>query len=112
MTQTLSISVTLTIDEALHYDGPSALPGAVEGQPYSFDFGQYITGGVEPYDFSTTSTLPDGLTLSVDGVLSGTPTSADEVSLTIVVTDSGSTVAASSPKKGYPAKTYKTSKKK
>ncbi|MFZ9938251.1 MAG: putative Ig domain-containing protein, partial [Luteolibacter sp.] len=46
-------------------------PGPRTDAPFSHTFN--ATGGKPPYTFSTNSTLPAGLTLSPEGVLSGTP---------------------------------------
>lgn len=46
------------------------------------------TGGTSPYVWSTTSTLPAGLTLSSAGLISGTPTTAGQSMLTVNVADS------------------------
>ncbi len=52
----------------------------------SFD----ATGGVRPYMFQVTEgALPAGLTLSRDGVLTGSPTAAGDFSFTVQVVDSG-----------------------
>jgi hypothetical protein len=49
------------------------------------------SGGVSPYTWSVASgTLPAGLTLSADGVISGTPTAGGTSTFTVRVTDSGS----------------------
>lgn len=57
------------------------LPGGFKGKPYTFDFKSLasVTGGggsIENATFTlpTGSSLPSGLTLGVNGVLSGTPT--------------------------------------
>ncbi len=66
---------------------PATLPNGNIGTPYS----QTITasGGTEPYSFAvTTGVLPQGLTLSSAGVLSGTPTIAESQTFTITATDS------------------------
>jgi len=48
------------------------------------------TGGVQPYMFQITEgALPAGLTLSRDGVLTGSPTAAGDFSFTVQVVDSG-----------------------
>lgn len=58
------------------------------GEAYSgHDFKTNTTGGVAPYTYSYTGNLPAGLTLSTDGVLSGTPTQYASVGLTVTVTD-------------------------
>jgi len=51
------------------------------------------TGGTAPYTWSSSGTLPKGLTLSGAGVLSGTPTVAGSSSFSITVTDSASPAA-------------------
>jgi hypothetical protein len=49
------------------------------------------TGGTGAYSYSMSGSLPDGLSLGSDGVISGTPTGpAGESDLTVTVTDSGS----------------------
>ena len=45
------------------------------------------TGGLAPITFSTTSTLPTGLTLSASGVLSGTPTQPGTFPIVVQATD-------------------------
>lgn len=67
----------------------STLANAVAGTAYN----QVImaTGGAAPYQFSITGgSLPNGLSLSSTGVLSGTPTMAVPVTVTITVTDMAS----------------------
>ncbi|ABR49921.1 copper amine oxidase domain protein [Alkaliphilus metalliredigens QYMF] len=59
---------------------------AIEGIAYSYSF--IATGGGKGYSFKITSgALPEGLTLSKDGVISGTPTKAGTYQYTITVTD-------------------------
>jgi hypothetical protein len=68
---------------------PASLPDATVGVPYD----QPITGsgGVGPYTFAVTSgSLPAGLTLSSDGVLSGTPMAGGPFNFTITATDASS----------------------
>src|SRR5580704_2627574 len=50
----------------------SSLPNGQLGVAYSATLA--ATGGTTPYTWSTTSTLPAGLTLASTGVISGTPT--------------------------------------
>jgi hypothetical protein len=48
------------------------------------------TGGVQPYTWTLgAGTLPNGLSLSSDGHVAGTPTHAGHFSFTVVVSDSG-----------------------
>jgi hypothetical protein len=68
----------------------SALPSAVPGQQYSTTLVAH--DGVPPYRFSLTSgSLPQGLSLSDSGVISGIATTMGTGSVTITVTDSSST---------------------
>ncbi len=46
------------------------------------------TGGMGSLTFGSTGTLPTGLSLSMDGILSGTPTAAGGFSFTVTATDS------------------------
>ncbi|WP_168170772.1 putative Ig domain-containing protein [Rhodanobacter sp. C01] len=78
--QTLVIaSPTLTIS-------PGALPNGNQNQAYSQTIG--TSGGTAPYTYSTSSTLPTGMTLSSGGVLSGTPTNYGAFSITVTAQDS------------------------
>ena len=75
-TQTSSLQITTT-----------QLPSATTDAPYSASLA--ATGGTPPYVWSLNSaTLPDGLTLSSAGVISGQPTAASHTILTIDVADS------------------------
>jgi C1A family cysteine protease len=65
---------------------PATLPNGAVGAAYS----KTITtnGGTAPYTFALTSgSLPDGLSLSSGGVLSGTPTTAATYNFTVTATD-------------------------
>lgn len=87
-----SQSYTLSIAGATLVPGQPTLPPAVRGTPYS----QVLTatGGVAPYTYSVASgTLPAGLTLASNGVLSGTPTAEGSTSFTIAVADAGNATA-------------------
>ena len=65
---------------------PSILPAGTVGTPYSVAFNE--TGGVGTIMFSQMG-LPDAIGLSFAGaVLSGTPTSAENFSITVTATDS------------------------
>lgn len=85
--QTGTAPVTLTVGNATITVTPTQLPGAIRGIAYS----QQLTaaGGVAPYSFAVTSgSLPVGLTLSAQGLLSGTATTDTGTSFTVTVTDS------------------------
>jgi N-acetylmuramoyl-L-alanine amidase len=94
--------LTLIVDPSGSPGGPvivttSALPNGMIGQAYSQ--GLSASGGQPPYTWAITfGTLPSGLTLSTNGVISGTPTSAVIASFTVRATDS-----AASPQQGSAA---------
>lgn len=63
-----------------------ALPGGGVGVSYAHAFS--ASGGATPYSWSLQSgALPDGLSLSAAGVLTGTPTTAGTFNFTVRVTD-------------------------
>jgi hypothetical protein len=65
----------------------ASLPAGTEGTAY--DETLQGSGGTTPYTWSLASgSLPPGLTLSADGVLSGTPTAAGSFSFAVTVQDS------------------------
>ena len=82
------------VGNALTYSGAegvaitsSSLPGGTVGQEYSTTLA--ATGGAMPYSWSKTGgTLPGGLTLGTDGVISGDPTTPGTSDVTVKVTDS------------------------
>ncbi len=67
---------------------PITLPGVVQNTAYSQTLA--ATGGTGPYTWALVngSSLPDGLTLTADGTLSGTPTTVGATSFAVQVTDS------------------------
>jgi hypothetical protein len=82
---------TIKINPAGALTLTGTLPNATVGVAYSQSLN--ATGGTKPYSFSVTSgSLPAGLTLSADGTVSGTPTTAGASTFTVTVTDSSSTV--------------------
>ena len=69
--------------QSLTITSTSPLPTGGQGIPYSFTF--MATGGTLPYTWTQISgALPNGLTLSLQGVLSGTPTTGGSTSNFIV----------------------------
>ena len=60
-------------------------PTLVVGDPYSLQLP--AVGGSGDYSWSASGALPDGLTMTDAGLISGTPTSTDEVIVTFTVTD-------------------------
>jgi hypothetical protein len=74
----------------------ASLPNGTVGKAYPTII-LLATGGVPPYTWSLASgygALPAGLTLSVEGTLSGTPETAGDFSITVHVADSASPNAA------------------
>jgi hypothetical protein len=66
--------------------GPDVLPGATLGVAYSTKL--TAAGGATPYSFSLKGgTLPGGMSLRVDGTLSGSPLQAGNFPVTILATD-------------------------
>ncbi|MDN2715587.1 IPT/TIG domain-containing protein [Janthinobacterium sp. SUN120] len=80
-TQTYTLTVTSAIGVT-----PASLPAATVATAYS----QQLTasGGVGPYTFAITGSLPAGMSSNASGVLSGTPTAAGDFALVVQVTDS------------------------
>lgn len=71
----------------------SASISANTGVPFSYALS--ASGGVAPYTWSAVGTMPPGLTLNSNGVVSGTPTLAGTYSVAIRVTDArGASVLA------------------
>jgi hypothetical protein len=84
-------ALTLTVLAALGIT-TTTLPAATSGVMYSQAL--MATGGATPYSWTVASgVLPDGLSLSSGGVLSGTPTTAGDYSFAVQVADPGSRTA-------------------
>src|SRR5271165_436266 len=78
---------------ALNITTPNPLPVGAIGDTYRE--GLAATGGQQPYTWTIDSgALPPGLSLTPDGVISGTPTTVGNYSFTLRVTDSQSPVKA------------------
>ena len=73
----------------------SPLPGATVGVPYSATV--IVTGGTAPYGCTQTAgSLPVGLTLAANCLVSGTPTTPGTSNFTVKATDSSSPAASTS----------------
>jgi hypothetical protein len=95
-TQTAARALGLTVSAALTVT-TSTLPNGAVGISYQ----QTLTAaaGVPPYTWSLASgSLPDGLSLSTDGIISGSPTTANTFSFAVGVTDSASPAQTATPK--------------
>ncbi|MEK6323666.1 MAG: putative Ig domain-containing protein [Acidobacteriota bacterium] len=69
---------------------PGALPVAALGVPYRYEL--KATAGSAPYNWSQKKrkkfgAFPDGISLSADGILAGTPTAQGVSNFTLIVTD-------------------------
>ena len=71
----------------------TTLPNATVNVPYSAPLA--AIGGVTPYSWTISGTLPSGLTLNRAGVISGTPTSTGSATFTVHVADSETPPATS-----------------
>src|SRR5262249_22318808 len=82
-----ALSYAVRVCPAAMAVNPASLPGGTIGTAYN----QTLTGsgGTSPYTFAVTSgALPNGLSLSTAGVISGTPTTESNNSFTVTATDS------------------------
>jgi hypothetical protein len=87
--------VTITVDPAKLSLATGTLPDGTVGTAYSHTIG--VVGGTSPYTCTITSgTLPDGLHLGANCLVSGTPTTAGTSPLTVMATDSGNPVQTAS----------------
>lgn len=85
-------SLNLVVGSALTISTTSPLPNAPLGSAYSQAL--FVTGGTSPYSFQiVTGALPAGLTLSTNGLISGTATTAGTSSFTVKVTDAANLTA-------------------
>jgi putative Ig domain-containing protein len=87
---TASLSIDISPPPQLTVLSPSALPVAAVGVPYRYEL--KATAGTAPYAWvkkkkKKFGALPEGLSLSSDGVISGTPTTQGVSNFTILVSD-------------------------
>ncbi len=83
---------TITVD-------PATLPGGQEGVAYNQTI--TATGGIAPHHFHITGDVPNGLTLSNGGVLSGTPLEHGSFNVSITATDSATGAGPYSGSRSY-----------
>jgi len=92
-TASKALSLTVTAAIAPPTVITTTLPSGTQNAAYSATLA--ATGGTPPYNWSILSgTLPAGLTLAPNGVISGTPTGSGTSSFTVQVTDAGSRIAS------------------
>jgi hypothetical protein len=90
--QTATKQLSIDIDPAPQFTvlTPSQLPRGAVGVPYRVEL--KATSGTEPYAWvkkkkAKFGAFPDGITLSRDGILSGTPTTQGTANFTLLVND-------------------------
>ena len=92
-TKTASGPESITINPSGTLSLIATLPNATVGVAYSYTL--KATGGTPPYSYAITAgSLPPGITLQPDGLISGTPTAPGASSFTATVTDSVNATAS------------------
>jgi hypothetical protein len=87
-TQNKSASISLTIAPAPVAIITSSLPSGTVGTSYSNSL--QAAGGTTPYSWAITNgSLPAGLSIAVNGTISGTPKAAGTSTFTVTLTDAG-----------------------
>ena len=84
--QTATKAFRVVVNTALSVVTLPTLPGATPGAYYSVVLS--AIGGVAPYVWTNSGTLPPGLSLSSDGVISGTPGGSGSFQFSVQVSDS------------------------
>jgi hypothetical protein len=91
LTAMLPVSVQIADSKIVVATTPAPPDGIVTNAYPGFSFG-VTSGGSPPFTWAVTSgALPGGLTLGLDGTLSGTPTAAGPFAFTVTATDSAPT---------------------
>ena len=86
-------TISITINPAVLVVNPVSLPAGTVGVAYNSPI--VVTGGTNPYTCTITAgTLPTGLSLGANCLVSGTPTTATTAILTIKATDSANPQAS------------------
>jgi hypothetical protein len=87
LTALFTVLTTLLFGQATLVFSPTTFPDGLYGSAYTNQT-LTVTGGTAPYTFSLTAGgLPPGMSLSTDGILSGTPTGAGGYSFTVTAVD-------------------------
>jgi len=89
-------NVTLTVNAPVIAISPTTVPPGTVNVPYG-SVNLTASGGTAPYTYAHSGTLPNGMSLSSAGVLSGTPTQAGNFTFTVTATDSTTGPAAPYP---------------
>jgi uncharacterized protein (TIGR03437 family) len=96
-TQSLAVFVSAPSQSALTITTGNVLPAGNVGNPYSLTFAG--SGGAPPYSWAFAGgNAPNGLTLSADGLLSGTPTTPSTYNFSVQLNALGLTPPGSTSK--------------
>ncbi|HEX7813767.1 putative Ig domain-containing protein [Dyella sp.] len=86
-------NVTLTVNQPVIVISPTTLPAGTVNSSYSVSLS--ASGGTSPYSYTLSSgSLPAGMTLASNGLLSGTPTQAGNFNITVLASDATTGPAA------------------
>ena len=91
--------VSITVSPPTVTLATSSIPAGTAGSDYAQTLSS--TGGMAPYRYQVTGTLPNGVSLSPDGVLSGAPTAAGSYNFNVTVTDSSTGTGPFSTTRAY-----------
>jgi hypothetical protein len=84
--QTATAPVRLVVKDTTIVIAPASPPAGTVGYPYpGFSFS--ASGGSPPYTWQSSGALPPGLTLSVNGMVEGTPKQAGTFSFSVTATE-------------------------
>jgi hypothetical protein len=93
LTGTANLSIAIAAAPSPLSIATATLPNGIVGTAYSATV--TANNGTAPYSFAvTTGSLPAGITLASNGVLSGSPTTPGNLTFTLTVTDSKSQTAS------------------
>ena len=94
--KSLSVTINPALDIATPTTGTGAPTNATINQPYTFAL-QTNSGGIAPYKWAIApgiGSLPIGLALAANGVISGTPTAPGPFTFVVELTDTSGTVVS------------------
>lgn len=97
-----AVSITIAAPTVVY--APVTPPDPKAGMPYSQSIASMTSGGAAPYTYAVTAgTLPAGLVLAANGVVSGTPTAQGTFTVQITATDSSTSSTPPGPVSSAPA---------
>ncbi|MGG2101888.1 autotransporter domain-containing protein [Stenotrophomonas sp. NRRL B-14846] len=85
-TTSATVTVSIVVSPPTLAASPASLAAATAGSAYTATLS--TSGGAAPYSYQLIGALPTGLSLSPNGTLSGTPTTAASYAFSVRVTDS------------------------